>query len=322
MVLDVKTLLELIKVNTDKYGMPLPMSRDALSEWTQGLDIPRRGEYMIFTGALYQALPYIEALYEGLRRVEDRGFGGFALKFASKLAKAVDFSRIIAKPKPELRRVSQDILRGIYKLLRAAGIQAYYVPEADGYSGALLYDMGLEKSFAEYAARVYRRLKEHGVKRVVTLDPHTTHMLRSIYPRYVDGYDVEVKSYLELLADNISKLSFKANEKVRVVIHDPCLYARFEDVIEQPRQLLAAAGYEVVEPRRSRRLTYCCGGPVESLAPSLSEAIARRRMEELASYANTIVTLCPICFLNLRRVAPNNVRVADIALLLVERLKA
>jgi Fe-S oxidoreductase len=322
LVIDVASLLSMIRSNVERYGIPLPMKMDELASWAEGLDIPGQGDYMLFTGGLYQAMPYIEALYEGLRKLERSSVSGLALKIASKISKAIDFSKLVAKPSKELAEEARRILRSIYLLLHAAGVKVYYIPEADGYNGALLYDLGLEKSFANYARQVYQKLREHGVKRIVTVDPHSTHMLRSIYPKYVSGYELEVKSYLELLADNIDKLQFKSGSAGKVVIHDPCLYARFEDVIEQPRKLLAAAGYEVVEPRRSRKLTYCCGGPIESIAPSLSEAIASKRMEELVEYADTIVTLCPICFLNLNRVAPSGVRVKDISVLLAERLAA
>ena len=54
---------------------------------------------------------------------------------------------------------------------------------------------------AEHAKRVHAVFKKHGVKTVITIDPHTTNMLRSVYPRVLQGYDVQVRSYLEVLAE-------------------------------------------------------------------------------------------------------------------------
>jgi len=48
--------------------------------------------------------------------------------------------------------------------------------------------------------RVAGVLRKHGVREVITLDPHTTTMLRTVYPKLVEGYDVRVRSYLEVLA--------------------------------------------------------------------------------------------------------------------------
>ena len=321
MVLEAREIVTMIKDNMEQRGLPLPVKREAIYEWSSGLSLPSSGDYLLYTGGLYQLLPYIESLVNQLERVEKSSVGGFALKLAKKVMKVVDVSKLVSKPDKETKKYSEKVLQSIAQLLSAAGISFYYDPELDGYSGALLYDMGLLKSFRRHAERVYEEFKSRGVKKIVTIDPHTTHMLRSVYPKVLGGYELEVRSYLELLAENIDKLRFKTGSAGPVVIHDPCLYARFENVIEEPRKLLSAAGYEVKEPRRSRRLTYCCGGPVESLAPSLSKKIAMNRVEELMEYASTIATLCPICYANLHRVAPSNVRVVDISILLSERLE-
>lgn len=48
-----------------------------------------------------------------------------------------------------------------------------------------------------------------------------------------------VRSYLEVLAER--RLPAAAPLRGTVVIHDSCVYARTEDVIQAPRELLAAA---------------------------------------------------------------------------------
>ncbi|ABM80796.1 (Fe-S)-binding protein [Hyperthermus butylicus] len=320
MVLDTRVILELIRDNMRVRGLPLPVPEDVLSKWTHGLSIPRDGEYLLFTGGLYQLLPYIEALVGQLEKLEKGVIGGLALKLAKRVAKISELAKFVAKPDKRMEEFSTKVLQSIVVLLEAAGVDFYYRPELDGYSGALLYDLGLDKSFQQHALKLYERLREVGVQKIVTVDPHTTHMLRNVYPRYVGGYSIEVKSYLELLYENLAKLEFQNASGPEVVIHDPCLYARFEDILEPPRRLLEAAGYRVVEPRRSGRLTYCCGGPIEAVAPRLSKRIAENRVEELSSYSTIIVTLCPICYANLSRVAPDNTRVEDISILLAERL--
>ncbi|BEP17224.1 (Fe-S)-binding protein [Pyrofollis japonicus] len=321
MVLDARDVISMIKSNMEEKGLPLPIDKSVIYEWSKGLDLPKSGDYLLYTGGLYQLLPYIESLVNQLEKVEKSKAGGLALRFAKKVMKIVDVSKLVSKPDKEVKEYADKVLKSITILLKEAGISFYYDPELDGYSGALLYDMGLVKSFKRHAENVYRLLNEKGVKRVITIDPHTTHMLRSVYPKVVPGYNLEVKSYLELLAERTDSLRFRGGSAGPVVIHDPCLYARFENVLEEPRKLLSAAGYEVREPRRSGKLTYCCGGPVESLAPTLSKKIASNRIEELKEYASTVATLCPICFANLHRVAPSNVRVVDISILLVERLE-
>jgi hypothetical protein len=76
---------------------------------------------------------------------------------------------------------------------------------------------------------------EHGVHEVITIDPHTTTMLRSVFPKFVDGYDVKVRSYLEVPAETSQHgQPTDRPAKGEVVVDDSCVCARYEDVVEAP----------------------------------------------------------------------------------------
>ena len=214
------------------------------------------------------------------------------------------------------QKAYNGLLRNIAHLLRTAGVEFGYLYEQDLYSGALLFDEGVDDVFAEQAHRVYRTFKDNGVKRAITVDPHTTNMLRTVYPQIIHGFDLEVKSYLELLAE--SDLTFMKQLEIDVVIHDSCIYARYEDVIDEPRHLLKNAGARIHEPELSGRLTHCCGGPLESLFPGKAHAIAAKRVEQLASCGTQVATMCPICLANLKRAAGTTLEIKDISEYLVD----
>ncbi len=162
------------------------------------------------------------------------------------------------------RKRYEAILRNIAMLLHQAGIKFGYLYEEELYTGALFYDEGVDEVFMAHAHFVYERLKTHGVKTAITVDPHTTNMLRSVYPEIIEDYSLEVKTYIEALAE----AGYVGNAEVQeVVVHDSCIYARSENVLEQPRSLLEAAGMSIKEPELSGKLTHCCGGPLESLFP-------------------------------------------------------
>ncbi len=186
-----------------------------------------------------------------------------------------------------------------------------YLYEDDLYTGALTWDLGAEEVVAAHANLVYRTLKNHGVERVITIDPHTTNMLRSVYPRLVDDYELDVSSYLEVLCAR--GLSLRPSLSGEVALHDSCVFARFEDVIEQPRRLLAETGITIKEPEHSGLLTWCCGGPAESLYPKKALDQARRRVEQLRAVAPEVVTMCPLCLVNLQKAAGATVPVRDIS---------
>jgi Fe-S oxidoreductase len=292
-----REILDIIVENTRRRGSPVPIPERAATGWADGLNIPFGGDTVIYTGLLYQMIPYLNSFVSLLERVEGRGFSPLVLKAGKAFGKLFNLTGIIGVSKEE-RMKQLGIVRNIAKLLMKAGISFGYLYGEEMYSGVLLHDLGLERDFEKHAVKVYRTIRERGVKKIITIDPHTTNVMRSVYPKYME-FDLEVQSYLELLPE------VRGSVKEDVVIHDSCVYARLENVIEQPRNLLSSAGFRIIEPKRSRDMTFCCGGPVESLFPSLSGKIARLRADELRKYGEKVVVMCPICLASLSRAGLN-----------------
>jgi len=310
----IRAVLSFLAESTLKTGLPIPLPMEEVYSWARPLELPRRGERVLYTGALYQLMPYFEGITRYLEAFEGvRGFD-IVLRMSKIFISTPRLVRTILSPPSEELARPRAILTRISRILAVAGYTHSYPYEGDLYSGVLLYDMGYDEAFSEVAARVYRSLKEHGAREVITVDPHTTHVLRRVYPRYIDGFDLEVRSYLELLAEAVEGGRVRLRRLVdEAVLHDPCFYARYEGIIEEPRRILEAAGVEVKEPRRAREMTYCCGGPIESVAPRLSSRIARTRLEELAEKSRVVIVMCPICYANLSRANRLGLRIIDIA---------
>lgn len=210
-----------------------------------------------------------------------------------------------------MKQENDQVLRNIAGMLKKVGVEFGYLYDQELYSGALVYDDGMDESFGIHARRVFEVFRKNGVRRVITVDPHTTSILRDVYPRFVKDFDIEVKNYMEVLAEKEFPVMQEQNKEL--VIHDSCVYARYEGMIEQPRSLLTNAGVTVKEPELAGRSTYCCGGPIESLFPSKAHEIARNRVSQLKEKGEHIVTMCPICQVNLRKAAGKSCHVSDIA---------
>ncbi|AGK60659.1 hypothetical protein Asulf_00641 [Archaeoglobus sulfaticallidus PM70-1] len=296
-----KYVINLLSDNIRKTRNPLAIPNDLINKWWDGVE--NNGEWLFFTGMLYQLTPYIETVVRYLEKFENSKLEGF-LSLSNIIPKFL-FRLISLLTSSKNKSEANEILRGIYSLLNDAGIDVYYRPELDCYSGILLYDFGDDEGFEEHAKFVAENLEKAGVKKIVTVDPHTTYALKVLYPKYA-GKSFEVKNYLELLEGRISG---KGNGKV--VIHDPCYYGRYLEISEKPRKLLESIGVEYANIRNSGNLTSCCGGPIEALSPKISRDVAKLRLEELGN--GRIVTMCPVCMANLRRAGGNT---EDIALLL------
>lgn len=314
MPLSTRDVVGILADNLRIRGSVLPIPARQATRWARDLDLPRGGETVLYTGLMYQLIPYIErlvALEQLLGNSPLARLTGVGRR-ANRLINGVAF---VARPSARERAEYDRIPANVAKLLQRAGLPFGYLYEDDLYAGALTHDLGADDVVASHARRVVALLRKHGVREVITIDPHTTNMLRSVYPGLVDGFDVRVRSYLEVLAER--GVPIQAPLSGRVVVHDPCVYARYENVIEPPRKLLAAAGLDVGEPENSRELTWCCGGPVEALYPAKAAAVAASRVEQLRAVAPDCVTMCPICLVNLRKSA-DGMRFRDISEYLVE----
>lgn len=315
MPVPIASTLGMLGDNLTKRKSALPLRRRAVTGWTRGLGIPRGGETVLYTGQMWQMVPAIDAMAHQLAKYEGRSSARL-FSVARTMNKLVNLTPFLARTTPKQRAAYDERLRNIAKLLKEAGVPFGYLYEDDLYAGGLAHDEGLDGAFRRHAEKVAANLRRHNVKHVITVDPHTTNMLRSVYPTVVKGFDVDVKSYLEVLAER--RLTARTQLGETATLHDSCVYARYEGVIEEPRTLLAGGGVTVLEPEMSGKFTFCCGGPLESLFPGKSAEIAARRVGQLTAVSKRIVTACPLCLANLKRVAPAGVAIQDVSDYLVK----
>ena len=311
MALPIGPILGILGDNLKQRGSVLPLTRAAATRWSKGLDLPRGGETILYTGHMYQLIPAIDAMASQMALLENSritkllGMG----RLVNKVINLSFFMSLMASK--ELKQRNDEALRNIVRLLQAAGVDFGYLYGDEMYSGALVYDEGMDDVFGAHARRVAARFKKHGVKKVITVDPHTTNMLREIYPKFVKDFDVEVQSYLEVVAENSPEVLQPQDQTV--AFHDSCVYARYESILAPPRELLAKAGVSVAEPELSGTNTHCCGGPIEALFPSEAHRISKERVAQLEKASKQIVTMCPICWVNLRKAATEGTTVQDIS---------
>ncbi|MEM1518888.1 MAG: (Fe-S)-binding protein [Pyrobaculum sp.] len=291
-------LKKLILSSIRERGLPLPVEREVCTKWREGLG-GGGGRRVLYTSCMYQLAPFVKKAVDFLEK-SGAHRGGLLGRVASLGASAAGWA-LIRPSREELERSSR-ILKSIYTLLKRSGVEVGLLDD-EPYSGALLYELGFEKEFAEYAASVVKYFRERGVEEVVTVDPHTHYLLERVYPRYVE-LGVRVVNYLDLISPR--------GVKIRgFTIHDSCLYSRYLDKYQRVRQLLAPGG-PIEDPYVTGRDTSgCCGGPVEAVAPTLAKKVAEMRVSKLSKLSKTVVVACPLCLVNLSRAG--GVEVVDIA---------
>ena len=109
-----------------------------------------------------------------------------------------------------------------------------------------------------------------------------------------------------------------------ITYHDSCYLARHNDVIAEPRELVAAVG-KPVEMERSGQKTFCCGaGGAHMWMEERGTQINEERVRQAAETgADTLAVACPYCTIMLDdgvRTSDRDLRVVDVATLLAESL--
>lgn len=305
-------IIGILADNLAKRKTVMPMSAQKATAWAKGLNIPRGGECVLYTGHMYQMMPSIAAMQKNMERIrgtwmeKTMGLGRIANRF-------INTSWFISHADAKQQEIYNRRLRNIALLLQKAKVHFGYLYEKEMYAGALVCDLGGKDAFEAHARHVYTNLKKLGVKSIITVDPHTTDMLRDVYREIIPEYDIEVKSYLEVLAE--AGLPENQNLKRSIALHDSCVYARYVNILEEPRKLLKGSGATVEEPEQSGQFTQCCGGPVEALYPEKASDFAKERLNQLKSTGcKEIAAMCPICLQNLEHAAKDaGVTVRDIS---------
>ena len=301
----VSQALAILRDNIQRTGDPLGFKRPYWTGWAAGLNLPRGGKKVLLTARMYQMLPYIIQITDWVATTKPllaiKGFEKL-LGMGNRLA-GETLIRLKASRLKTLKQKGTQVLRGITAALGRVGERPGYLYEAEPYSGVLLYDLGLEEDIAPHIQSVYELLKTQGVEQVITVDPHTTCMMREIYPKYIEHYDIKVEHYMEFLARGAENLERSKGKEIpeEFVIHDPCVLARDLGIVEQARVVGDRLGIKIIEPENTKTDTACCGGPVEYAFAHLSQQISTIRMEELAQLCRNILVTCPICLVNLSR---------------------
>jgi Fe-S oxidoreductase len=210
------------------------------------------------------------------------------------------------------------------KLLQAADVDFAILGPREACTGDPARRMGNEYLFQAYAEQNVGTLNEAGVKKVVASCPHCFNTLRNEYPDF--GGDYEVVHHSELLSELVreGRLEPSSNGNA-ITYHDSCYLARHNDVLEGPREIVAAVG-EPVEMERSGKRTFCCGAGgahmwMEERAGKINEERAREAAE---TGAETLAVACPFCTVMLDdgvRQRGDEVRVVDVATLLAEAVE-
>jgi len=197
---------------------------------------------------------------------------------------------------------SKKAARALGKVLLKSGLSFGILGEKENCDGNEV-DMLGEKSLFEFLRENnIQMFKELGVKKIVTLSPHSYNAMKNNY-----SDEFEVFHYTQLLWNLIEcgKLNVFENFKAKVTYHDPCFLGRYNNEYDSPRQILRAIpGIELIEMERNRENAFCCGGGggnfYTDILGSGKDSPSRVRVREAYDTGATVLAVaCPICMMML-----------------------
>ncbi|WP_214370639.1 (Fe-S)-binding protein [Pseudonocardia sp. H11422] len=155
--------------------------------------------------------------------------------------------------------------------------------------------------------------REPGTRKIVTTCPHCLNTLGREYPQ-LDGH-YEVVHHTQLLNKLVREGKLvpvaepAADKAAPVTYHDPCYLGRHNEIYEEPRELVGAAGAKLNEMPRHADRSMCCGagGARMWMEERIGQRVNVNRTEEAletlsgaagsdgAAAGGTIAVGCPFC---------------------------
>nr|MDO8081099.1 (Fe-S)-binding protein [Candidatus Freyarchaeota archaeon] len=147
--------------------------------------------------------------------------------------------------------------------------------------------------------KLLEEFNELGVEKLISFCPGCDLMIRGVYPKIIEEYNIESQSIIEYLVEKYHKGELEFTNKIgqRITFHDPCPWRGLNrKIYESPRELLEIMGAEVVEMKHIREKSLCCGAPVSFRNRELAERIANKRASEAEEAgADAIAFICTGC---------------------------
>ncbi len=226
-------------------------------------------------------------------------------------------------------------------ILKQAGYKVGILGPEEVCCGDSALRAGNEYLFQTLASKNLESFARYGVRKVVVTCPHDLNTLKKEYREFAalgvaeDGsplrYDISVEHHTQVIHRLLKedRIRLKQQSAQKITYHDSCFLGRYNDILDTPREILAAIpGSEVVEMERHGKNSFCCGagGSRMWLEENLGSRINQTRTREAqATGAGLISTACPFCSTMLsdgvKELAIDTLETRDIAELVYEAME-
>ncbi len=196
---------------------------------------------------------------------------------------------------------AKKISRAFVKILNKANVNFAVLGTEESSSGDAAKRAGNEFLFQMQAITNIEVLNAYEVKKIVTCCPHSYNTIKNEYPELGGTYEVyhHTEFLQQLLKAGKISLSGGEYKGKRVTFHDPCYLGRANSVFDAPRALMNEMKVDLVEMKRSKLNSLCCGagGAQMFKEPEKGDKDINvlRTEDAMETSAEIIATGCPFC---------------------------
>jgi Fe-S oxidoreductase/FAD/FMN-containing dehydrogenase len=305
------------------------------------LDLPNESSWLKLRGLLvdqmgYRTFPPFEIMANTMRQ-QGNIWGGYA---RDRDGWITDDIRPIIKEQGDYAFfpgctssfVEQDVAQAAAHILNAAGVEYTYIGKEEQCCGIPMLVAGRWEVFAETAAKNIENMKKTGATTVITTCPACWLVWEIYYRHWAEDNGIEypfhAMHYADVLAEKIDSGQFTLPGDIgrHTTYHDPCHMGRAGVRFEGPRTLInAIPGSNFREMRFNKYDAHCCGAVLSLVAdPDVAEDLGAMRLQEALDVgADTVITACPCCRVQLKRsrdLRQMPLEVKDLATLAAESL--
>jgi Fe-S oxidoreductase len=197
---------------------------------------------------------------------------------------------------------NKKVAQAVVRLLQNAEVDFGILGLDEMCCGETSRRLGHEYLFQMMAEQNIEILSGIKFNRIVTACPHCFNTIKNEYPQFAGQFEVQhLTEYLAELPENtFLNPSNGGPIEGHLAIHDSCYLGRYNQIYQQPRQLLSKLEIEQVEMDRKGENSFCCGGGGGQMwmETDPNTRINHQRLNDaIQAGADVVATACPYCLL-------------------------
>ena len=194
---------------------------------------------------------------------------------------------------------NKKVTAALVKVMKAAGLRFAILGKEEACTGDPARRIGNEYLYQVLAEQNVTALNQYNVKKIVTACPHCFNTIKNEYTQFGGHYEVIHHTELITQLMNEGRIKLKPGTVLDATFHDSCYLGRYNDIYEQPREALQAAGLRLQEMGPSRSTGRCCGaGGGRMWMEEHGTKVNDMRLGDalaLAVQPKVIASACPFC---------------------------